>query len=142
MRKILVAFFIFILTFSGISTATVDVVPSWSSVKFDAGKLRVEILTTMPGYRITKFKVWVSGREASVPKTEYEQISYPELQKISVTEISRRRGSTEAPEAYLEVPFMEESKDHPNTLVSGGSWLFHFKGGKYVGKELSAVNAQ
>ena len=114
-----------------VSLATVNVSPSWDSVEFTAGNLRVEAKSVWPRYELSDFRVWVSGKAVNIPVSEFNHITHAELEKIRVVEVTGSSGS-----AYVEIPFLVKESESISAMKPGGAWIFQIEGGKFTHKEL------
>lgn len=136
-------FFALLLLNSGVASAWVDFSLGWTAVDFTAGEYRVQAVMDRSSHRLSSLTVEAAGSTVSLHPDQVPEIPRPELQKITVTVRAGRQQSDEPARYYLTVPFLvPESQDPKNgRLVSGGSWILHFEGDRFVGREFAAPQA-
>jgi hypothetical protein len=115
-----------------------DLAPAWESVSFVAGTIRLEAKAAFPSYRLNELQVWLSGKEVSLPKAEFQKITNPKLNEIRVVYVTHMPGLNHVgmPEAYIEIPFLIEDPGGTGTFNDGGAWVLYIAGGKCTHSEL------
>ena len=106
----------------------------WESVTFKAKRYIIEVRTDK-NYHVSALKITISGKHIKIPQADYQKIIHPQLQKITITDVSGSRGAS----SYLEIPVLAEPKIPNGTFQDGGSWFFYFTDGKYTGMEAPDV---